>query len=241
MKLFFLSVVIIFNFQFISAQDCRENKLIVYGNAVIKAQTDIATFTFSFVGIGPTLDIALNSAKDKIKLVTNELTNIGLNDRNLSTSYFYSGENLNDRAFLSSSRDYKTEIKVVVTLDSLSLLEKAITTVSKFEPDYISDIGFGLKNYTKLSKDVLEKAAINARENAEILASQLGITSMKPLYVEDMSFPNGENSSRNFVRGSRNAEVTLDDNGSQVIKIGNTFFSPEMKLVAKVKVFYELP
>lgn len=241
MKLFFLSIIILFSFQFSSAQDYRENKLIVYGNAVIKAQTDIATFTFSIIGVGSSLDIALNNAKDKIKLVNNELKNIGLNDRNLSTSYFYSGENQNDRAFLSSSRDYKTEIKVVVTLDSLTLLEKAITSVSKFEPDYISDIGFALKNYTKISKDVLEKAVINARENAEILATQLGITSMKPLFVEDLSFPNGNNSSMNFVRGSRNSEVTLEDDGSQVVKSGNTFFSPEIKLVAKVQVIYELP
>ncbi|MBK7499673.1 MAG: SIMPL domain-containing protein [Ignavibacteriales bacterium] len=240
MKLFLLSLYIFLSFQFISAQDYRENKLIVYGNAVIKAQTDIATFTFSFIGVGPSLELAINDARNKINLVSKELKNIGLTEKSLSTSYFYSGENQNDKAFLSSSRDYKAEIKVVVTLDVFELLEKAITTVSKFSPDYISDISFALKNHSEISKEVLQKAAANAKENAEILATQLGITNMKPLYVEDLSFPNGNDISRNFFRGSRNAEVVLDEKGVQTINIGNTFFSPEIKLIAKVKVIYEI-
>ena len=67
MKIFLIPLFILSSFQFVIAQDVKQNQLIVYGDAIIKAQTDIAIFTFAYKGVGASLDIAVNNAKNKIK------------------------------------------------------------------------------------------------------------------------------------------------------------------------------
>ena len=242
MKIFLIPLFILSSFQFVIAQDVKQNQLIVYGDAIIKAQTDIAIFTFAYKGVGASLDIAVNNAKNKIKQIIDELKKIGLNDKNFSTSYFYSGENQGDKAFLSSSRDYKAEIKVIVTIDSLQLLENSIITVSKNEPDYISEISFTLKDYSSLTVNVLEKARASAKEKAERLASKLGITLSNPLYIEDISLSPGLafNSSSINVRGGRSNEVAYFIDGVLQEKVGTAFYSPEIQISSRVKVIYAL-
>jgi len=241
-KLILFFVFSLFFFQLTYAQDKNVNQLVLFGDCTLKAQTDIAVFSFSFKGVGPSLDVAVSNAKDKIRSITNELRKIGLSEKNFSTSYFYSGENEGDKSFLSSSRDYKAEIKVTVIIDSLDLLEKSIITVSKNEPDYISEVGFSLKNYSQYVINALEKAGKNAKEKAEILAKQMGFKLGKPIYIEDIGLPSGGfgGTSTVYIRGGRSDEVLYMIDGLPKKKEGASFYSPETVINSRVKIIYQI-
>lgn len=94
----------------ISAQEIivdNTHKLFVSGTAEIKAPADQASFSFSVAGYGETLRKAVGNANKKISDISKKLFTIGVKEKNLNTSRFYSGENEDGKAFLSSSKDFK--------------------------------------------------------------------------------------------------------------------------------------
>lgn len=232
-------LLLLFIGNFLIAQDKKQNQLIVYGEAELKIQTDIANFNFTVKGVGPSLEAAVNVAKDKVKKITNELKGIGLIDKNFSTSFFYSGENRGEKAFLSDNKDFKAEISVGVSLDSLNLLEPSIMVVGSNDPNYISDVGFSLKDNSGYNMKVWEAAGLNAKEKAENLAKEMKFTLGKVLFIEE----NGKSDGRGAltIRGGRSNDVAYYLEGSMVNKRGAAFYSPVMVINAHVKVIYELP
>jgi len=221
------------------AQEKKQNQLIVYGDAELKIQTDIANFNFSVKGVGPSLEAAVNVAKDKVKKITNELRGIGLIDKNFSTSSFYSGENRGEKAFLSDNKDYKAEISVGVSLDSLNLLEPSIMVVGSNDPNYISDVSFSLKDNSGYNMKVWEAAGLNAKEKAENLAKEMKFTLGKVLFIEE----NGKSDGSGVItfRGGSFMEVASYYEGSLGNKRSAAFYSPVMVIKSHVKVIYELP
>ncbi|MDP3682467.1 MAG: hypothetical protein Q8S01_00910, partial [Ignavibacteria bacterium] len=53
-------LLLLFIGNFLFAQDKKQNQLIVYGEAELKIQTDIANFNFTVKGVGPSLEAAVN-------------------------------------------------------------------------------------------------------------------------------------------------------------------------------------
>jgi len=241
MKTHIQIVVLLFLFigNAVFAQEKKQNQLIVYGDAELKIQTDIANFNFTVKGVGPSLEAAVNVAKDKVKKITNELRGIGLIDKNFSTSSFYSGENRGEKAFLSDNKDYKAEISVGVSLDSLNLLEPSIMIVGSNDPNYISDVSFSLKDNSNYKMKVLEAAGLNAKEKAEILAKEMKFTLGKVLFIEENGMSDGNGVVN--VRGGRVNEVAYLLEGVVGKKTGAAFYSPVMVFKAHVKVIYDLP
>ena len=133
-----------------------EKRLIVSGGAEIMVPADNVNFSFEVTGKGATLNEAVKNAKEKISLISQSLYGIGLKNDNLRTSFFYSNENFGDKPFWSSKDDFKTQMKVVVSIDSLELLEPTILKISEFKPDKISKIKFTLQNYESVKINALE-------------------------------------------------------------------------------------
>jgi uncharacterized protein YggE len=224
------------------SQEIKSNQLVLYGEYMLKVQTNVASFSFAFKGVGANLETAVSSAKNKVKLITEELIKVGLKEENFATSYFYSGENVGDKAFLSSERDYKAEIKVTVVIDSLDLLEKSIIKVSEKNPDFISEVTFTLKNQSKYSNEALEKATLNAKEKAESISKHLNITLGKIIYFEDVGMSQSGYGVFNTtnIRGGRTNEVLYIVDGLPKKKEGSSFYSPETIVTSRVKIVYQL-
>jgi Uncharacterized conserved protein len=170
-KPFFL---IMFIFLFLQGKSfCQEsqssNQLIVTGKAEVLVSADQAAFSFSVTEFGPSLRAAVEKAKNKNKDISKKLLGIGLRERDLSTSYFYSSENFDSKGFLSSSKDFKATITVNVTIDSLQLLEEAILCLSESNVENITSITFMLRNF----REAKEKARFQAIENAKTKAAQI--------------------------------------------------------------------
>ncbi|MCK5124901.1 MAG: SIMPL domain-containing protein [candidate division Zixibacteria bacterium] len=162
----------------INANDTTEKKpntLTVSGKVKLFAKADRASIVFSVNGEGKSLEQAFNRIRDKMDSVTTKLVAIGLEEKELSTSFFHSGENYGNKAFLSSKRDYKTSMTTTITTSKLEILDKIVIALSKCGVETISEISFEIIDYEQIRLDVLKKATSKAKEKAELIAETLDI------------------------------------------------------------------
>jgi uncharacterized protein YggE len=222
------------------AQEFDKNSIIVFGNAEVSIPADNATFTFEVEGEGSTLSQAVNTAREKVRDISGLLFKVGLTEKNLRTSFFHSGENIGNKAFLSSKRDFKAVITVLVNIDSLELLENAIIKVSEAKPESISNIDFSLKDYEQYKMDALEKAILKAKEKANMLASKMdtklgNILSIEEIQGEPTTFRGGRAYPNPF-----NVAYEINGTTNQGINSSSGFYAQQAKITAKVRVAIEI-
>lgn len=160
-----------------------------------------------------------------------------------------SGENYGDKAFLSSSRDYKANIITSIKTDSLELLKSIIFTISESNVESISEIYFSWKDEIGLRRRARMEAGLKAKEKAEDIGKSLGVKVGKVISIDELqpTQVNRDQNQRMFVRGSVNYpnpfnpslsnfsnlnEVTLDESK------GSAFFAQTISVTSIVKVTF---
>ncbi len=200
------------------------------GKAEIGIPADLADFSFSVTGFAKDLNTAIEQARQKVDLIANKLFKAGLKNKNLSTTKFVSSENMDDKAFLSSARDFKATLNVKVRVDSISLLESIITQVSLMNPDHISSITFSLKNIEAAKNNALIMAVEKAKEKASLLCTNLNIKLGQAIYVEE-----------GLAQNQRYSNIMAMKAGvsNQTMNISSFFVKP-IKVQATVQVIFAI-
>jgi uncharacterized protein YggE len=232
-----LTVVLLSHSLMAQVQDAKVNQFSVVGRVELKEKADQASLSFSIKGVGPTLRQAVESANKKTKDLTDRLRAFGIGDSNISTSQFYSSENVGDKAFLSSSRDFQATISTLVKVDSLRLLQPIIFAISEAEIESLSRISFSLKDDVGFRRRARIEAAFKAKEKADDIGKALGVTLGKVVAVEEiLSQPGGYPIPFNTVsfRGGRVSEGVLqvsDESG---------FFAQTISVTSELRVTFEI-
>jgi uncharacterized protein len=237
MKIFKLLILLILIFAISSfGQDSLKNVITTYGKVELKVPGDFATVSFKVISEGSSLREAVLLAKEKVGLITSDLFKIGLSEKNISTSRFYSGENLDGKSFFSSASDYKTVIDTYIKIDSLVLIEDILLTISDHKPNEITEILFKLKNPEKYKLQAIEKAIYKAKEKALLLANVMDAEIEKPLMINEIIDPRNIN-----FRGGRinpyNVVYQVDgiDFGEKYIFSENIIVTAEVSLQVLIK------
>lgn len=225
----------------ISAKDSTGAIIDVSATAERRVMADRAEFTFTVQGLGPSLGQAVESATRATDSIVTKLIALGIGKGRISTQHFTSGENRGDKAFLSSSRDYKARITTRITVDSLSLLASAVALVSEADVDDMGSIDFSLRDETSMLRELRKEAARTARQKAEDITGELGAKIGRVLFADEAgnrSYRSGYSNAvggivNTVVRGSRNTQT-------DVIISSLSFSAPEMMLTAKVFVQYQV-
>ncbi|MGA2625328.1 MAG: SIMPL domain-containing protein [Bacteroidota bacterium] len=212
----------------------HENRMIVYGTGTIDAAADRAKLNFTVRGFGSTLQEAVNIARNKVGDITGQLLSQGIKGANLYTSAFTSGDNFGGKAFLSSSRDYRAQIDVIVTIDSLDMLESVVSTLTKGALEKLSDISFSLKSDSLLKLEARRLAVENAQTKASIMAKQLGVEVGKVLSVEELlSYSDGD-----FYITDPNRPPGMQ---AGVVKVGGaSFYAQRFNVKSGVRIIFEI-
>jgi len=170
-----------------------KNRMIVYGTGSVEAPANRAYINFTVKGFGSSIQTAVDIARNKASDIANKLFALGLKGSNLYTSQFNSGDNFEGKAFLSSSRDFRGQIDVTVTVDSLQLLEAVVAVLASSPVERLSNINFALKSDSTMKLEVRRLAVANAQDKAKLMATQLGMTLGKALEVEELlSYTDGD-------------------------------------------------
>jgi len=145
----------------------------VHGSAIIEKQADVASFSFTVLGVGADLFEAVDNASTETSKIIDALVALGVKKSDINTMRFISGENYGDKAFLSSSRDYKAHLVTSVRIDSLDVLVTSIATILKFDTKSFSDITFSYSDVPALRRDARKEAAAAAKQKALDMAEML--------------------------------------------------------------------
>jgi len=218
-----------------------QNKCItVYGKVKVFAKADRTKVVFTIKGVGSNLKLAFDEAKIKMQNISSRLHEIGLSEKNISTSFFQSSENFGDKAFLSSKKDYRAIMTVTVVTDSLQLLEPIIIIISKGEVEKIINVSFELTNFFKLKKQGLEKAILKAKEKAETVAKQLGISYGNVIEIEEIQSPVPEKESISYFKYRSITPFNVPLYSISDYENNNSIYSQEISFYSEVKVVFEL-
>ncbi len=222
--------VLAFSSQNRSAEPERFRNLItVEGSVLSEVPADFASFHFTVSGSGKDLSAAVAGVKRKVQKITDALFEIGLDERSLSTSRFYSGENFENKAFFTSNRDFIASIKVNVGVKDFDLLEPAVLLVSDSGVDQLSDIRFQLKGIEEIRAGAFEAAINKAKEKAQTIQNNLDIENIRVVSVEEVSnsgYPNPFNLVRSFGDDSQGP--------------GSLIFAETIRVAVRVRVVYEI-
>jgi uncharacterized protein YggE len=167
----------------------RQKTITVYGAGTIERPANRAVISFAVKGFGPSIEEAVLATREKLNSVTTKLFAAGLTPENLVTSTLLSGDNFEGRAFLSSSRDFRTQLSVNVTIDSLGLIDNIIETLAGSQIEQLSNVNFVLKTDSTLKLEARRLATINAKEKAQLIASQLGVSIAGPIEIQELLSP----------------------------------------------------
>lgn len=159
----------------VTADEIKEDRLTVQGKVKVFAKADRATVTFDVKSTGKSLKAAFDRAHQKIDSILTQLKEIGLDESNMSTSFFRGLENKGNKAFLSSKRDYKVSQTASVTTDQLDLLEEIVIILSNNKVERISDISFELTKFDDLRINAVKEAVAKAKAKAKVMTELLGV------------------------------------------------------------------
>ena len=195
--------------------------------------------SFMVVGLGSSIQEAMGAARAKLTVISKKLSSLGLSEKNLLTSNFYSGDNPQGRAFLSSSKDFRTQMDVLVTVDSLNWVDNVIVILAGSEVERLSNISFSLKTDSLLRTEARERAVANAQDKAQTMAKQLGVQLGKVIHLEEIfglpRFPIGPPEAQ-YLNIQRNATSTVRLEQQGIAFYGGQRFSAS----SFVKVIYEI-
>jgi len=178
----FIITVIVFAQQ----TNLQQPQITVNGSVELKEVADQASLTFSVKGVGPSLRLAVQHATEKMEQLRTQLGEVGVGPNQFSTSNFYSGVNFGDKAFLSSSRDYRAIITAEVKVDSLRLIQVILYSLADAEVENVSNIKFLYKDELGLRRRARVAAATKAREKADDIAKALGASVAEVIQIEEI-------------------------------------------------------
>ena len=237
-RIVLMIIVIMFGSTIATAQfivndgSLEKNVISVSATAITKVPADCASFTVKLQGHGKTLDEAVQAVRLKASRITEALIGIGLKEKDLATSKFYSSENSENKAFLSSKRDYVADIDLSIKIMDFALFDKSIITVANNNPAQMSDVNFQLIKIEKANEETLKKALQKAKSKAELMATELGVPLGKPIFIEEQS------GSSSFGRGMTNSisfsEVPIPEEDS------TSFFVDAITITKTVKVVFKI-
>ncbi len=223
------------------SQDFVEGELITFGNVKMCAPADNAAFLVRVEGTGATLNEAVTAVRQQVEEITTALFDLGLSQKDISTSHFYSGENTGLKPFFSSREDFKASISVTVNITDLDLLEPAIIRICDFTPAGLSDISYTLNDYECLKMEALTAAIQKAETKAQLLARELGVGTGDVLLIEEIpAWPHTEqllSSSRpGGYANPYNAAIFQAASGNIELDGGTAFHTREICFSVKVKL-----
>jgi uncharacterized protein len=244
-------VVFIFISNLILAQvtETNKNQITVLGSIELKEIADEASLYFTVKGVGNNLRSAVEEAERKTKIIADKLMLLGIKKNNISTSDFLSGENNEDKAFLSSSRDFKATIVTLIKTDSLNLLQPLLFTISESEVENISNITFSYKDEVKLKRRARIEAGLKAKEKAEDITKALGAKLGKVLLIEEVQstyLNRGQFNNNSFLLSQKISNsfnpvtnITTSEAGIDETK-GSGFFAQTISVTSQVRVVFSL-
>jgi len=242
-----MALILVYGTLFAQEKEQKTNYISVQGSVELKEIANQATLNFSVKGVGASLRQAVENADKNTKIVTNKLIALGIKEKNIATSSFFSGENYGDKQFLSSNRDYQASITTIIKVDSLKLLQPVIFAISESDVQNMSQITFSLKDEVGFKRKARIEAVLKAREKAEDMTKALDVTLGKVISIDEIQ--PSQNISMNASSPAGRTKIYGVSPFNAVVgyqvgavdeSIGTGFFAQTISITSQVFVVFEI-
>ena len=249
---FYLTLLIFTSLTFSQQQTLiyKDARIItVYGEGIVDTIADVAYLTYSVKGFGSKFKDAVAEATQKNEKVVEKLVNIGLPNRNIQSSSFYSGQNYLYKPLFSKSKDYQASFSVVIKIDSLNMIDNIIIMLSEQDIENLSNVTFSLSELLNVQKIARNRAIDDARKQATEISEKCNVTLGKLISYSEIDGSNESSIEYELSQLRKKSEVIgYLDNPTPVYIVdaddsGNAYstFSPNrMKISKRIKTVYEI-
>lgn len=212
--------------------ETETKKIIVSGNATIKAVPDMVTFFVSIKGESQSYEKASDECQKKLDLIKKSLINLGFENEEIKTTYFNinsifdnSKNKLKKVIGFRYNHDLKLDFK-----NETALLSKVYESIVNLDEDISVDIYFYLKDEKEAKKEALKLALDDAKQKALFIAQNVEQKLGKVILVDETDSDMMMHSYKTFGR-----KASYDDDDDD-FKLN----AEDVEVEARVRVYYEM-
>lgn len=204
----------VMNWRYIGAGVTATNTINVSGYGEAFGAPDIATFDFTVSSEKSTVALAQADATAKINAVTAYLKKSGVDDKDIRTSDYSINPEYDYTTVAcvagvpctggkQTLRGYQVSQTTTVKARDTSKAGDLLTGVGQNGATQVSSLAFTFDDPNKLQNDARSSAITDAKQKADLLASQLGVSLVRvvsysdsgnypqPYYAKDMAYSTG--------------------------------------------------
>jgi uncharacterized protein len=158
------------------------NSITVSGKGEVLATPDIATFSYGVTEEAASVADAQAKATEKANKILASIKGAGVEDKDIKTSSYniYPRYEYKGAGMYTSGTQYIAAYVVSQTVEvkvrKLEAAGKLLSTVGEFGATNVSGLSFSVDKQDELARDARETAIKDAREQAKVLASSLGVS-----------------------------------------------------------------
>lgn len=188
--------------------DSHPRTVRVSGEATVNAAPDQATVRFGIVSRAKTAEAARAQNAEAAKSAMNAVRELDVPESKMrmETLRLQPRREYNPETKEHEEKGYEASRQVVVEVTDLEQLPTLVTRVVQSGANRLEGIDYGLSDRTSLRNDALRKAAQNAREKAQLLASTLEAGLGPVQQIDEQSFGFNDPSPRVYQKFSMSAQ-----------------------------------
>ena len=162
----------------------------VTGESSVSVAPDRATVRFGIVSEGETAEAARNQNAQAAKRAMNAVRNLDVPEKKMrmESLRLQPRREYNPETQKHEDKGYEATRQVVVELSDLEQLPRLVTRVVQQGANRVDGISYGLSDRSSVRNEALRKAARNAREKADLLATTLEATLGPVQQIDEQSF-----------------------------------------------------
>lgn len=207
----------------------------VTGRSIIINKADNAKVFFSIQAESSTLQNSVVEAKRELTAISKKLEVLGLTEKDISTSQFKSTEGYK---FIFGLKKYSVLIDAEIKVNDLTQLENVIFTLAGSKIKEISSIEFMLSNESEVFQQSQLDAVKSAKNKAELLAKELGVT-IDGIYSVNQLSTQKISADFNFSRSYKKIKPNPYNSISKGSMQSESVFSGEIKIIAEYEVVFK--
>lgn len=212
-----------------------ERTVRVTGEATVKAAPDHATVRFGIVSKAKTAEAARKQNAEAAKNAMNAVRDLGVAEEKMrmESLRLQPQREYNPQTKRHEEKGYEATRQVVVELNDLEQLPTLVTRVVQQGANRMEGVDYGLTDQSSVRDEALSKAAVTARDKAQLLATSLdgSLGSVQQITEEQFRFNEPRPSFQ--MRSAKAADV-------EAAPEPDAFAAGEVEVTARVQVVFEL-
>jgi uncharacterized protein YggE len=158
----------------------KNKEIIIKGIGNVSVAPDLIVLTMNLENTESYYDQTIQSGAEMLDALRTAITSAGHDSKELKTTRFniqtayetYTEKNVRKQRFIGYTCSHGLKLEFDLDMPKLGL---TLNAISKSHADPNFNIKFTVKNQNAVSEELLESAAANARQKAEILAKASGV------------------------------------------------------------------